>query len=356
MARTAYGRVRASRSTPTKWGKTTFWGILLFVVSTCTIMRTSGIDYPKMGVLHWILRQEGEKQPRHLQEEDRGTQFQKGFPLNMTWEQVQETRVGHMVHTCRSLNLNQTLDFVVMKHLLVDTRHKALMCFVPKVACTSWKRLWFWLAGLLEDDDDVMSLTRAEVHGPFLPSLASTKFTETKKEEILKTYKKFLFTRHPLDRLISAYRDKLESYDEESNFDFHKHVGQEVERMVRGKVTGQGHNVTFPEFMRWVTPPNGTWTLAQKNEHWRPMVELCAPCAVQYNAVGRYENLQLEMNATLHWLGVGQYADRFPPAYGPVHQTKELHQRYFQRLTPADKLRFLRTYLLDFLLFGYDMP
>ena len=49
-------------------------------------------------------------------------------------------------------------------------------------------------------------------------------------------YKKIIFVRHPLDRLVSAYRDKLEHEDAESNFDFHKYVGEEIEEVVRGKV------------------------------------------------------------------------------------------------------------------------
>nr|XP_053647582.1 carbohydrate sulfotransferase 11-like [Cherax quadricarinatus] len=351
MPRLPYARARTKRYAPTNWKKATFWLLVLFVVSTVTVVNKSGVEYPRVNILHWMQNQDEDK----TQDDDHFVQFQQDFSGNMSWEQVQETRVHHMMRACTSLNLNQTLDYVVLKHILVDTRHKALMCFVPKVACTSWKRVWFWLAGLLDEDDDIMALTRAQVHGPFLPNLASTMFPDARREEMLKTYKKFLFTRHPLDRLISAYRDKLENYDDESNFNFHKHVGQEVERMERGKVTGSGHNVTFPEFVRWVTPPNGTWTVAQKNEHWRPMVELCAPCAVQYNAVGRYENLQQEMNASLHWLKAGVFADRFPSSDRPFHAA-ELRQEYLQRLTSEDKLRFLRTYLLDFLLFGYDMP
>ncbi|KAG7172246.1 carbohydrate sulfotransferase 11-like [Homarus americanus] len=347
MPRPSYARARAKRYPPTKWGKVTLWAFILLAVSTFTIITTSGIDYQRISGLNWILNQD--------KSQSENVQFQQDYPANMEWEEVQQRRVQHMLHACSSLNLNQTLDYMVLKHLLVDTRHKTLMCFVPKVACTSWKRLWFWMVGLLQDDDDIMDLTRAQVHGPLLPNLANTMFPEAKKEEILRTYKKFLFTRHPLDRLISAFSDKLENSDRESKFDFHKYVGQEVEMMVRGKVTGLGHNVTFPEFIKWVTPPNGTWTEAQKNEHWRPISELCAPCTVQYNAVGRYENLEQEMNATLHWLDVGHYARRFPPPDRTFHAAERRHQ-YLQHLASDDKLRFLRTYLLDFLLFGYDMP
>ncbi|XP_037775672.1 carbohydrate sulfotransferase 11-like isoform X1 [Penaeus monodon] len=338
---------KPQRPTSSRWVKAMVWSFILFVATTYTVLTTSGITYNSFNVLRWVIREDSEA--NSLTEEDSSV-----YTGNLTWQQMQETRVQHVSQVCSALNLTQALDHSVLKHILVDTKHKALMCFVPKVACTSWKRMWFWLSGLVEEDEDVMALTRPQVHGPFLSTLASFKFSDERKQEMLRTYKKFIFTRHPLDRLISAYKDKLENVDEESNFDFHKHVGQEVERMVRGRVTGQGHNVTFSEFITWVTPPNGTWTFAQKNEHWLPMTELCAPCAVQYDVIGRYEHLQKDVNQTLHWLGAGQFAERFPQADRPYHATS-LHKEYLQRLSMPEKLRFLRTYLLDFLLFGYEM-
>ncbi|KAK3854298.1 hypothetical protein Pcinc_039213 [Petrolisthes cinctipes] len=240
---------------------------------------------------------------------------------------------------------------------------------------------------------------------------------------MLRTYKKFVFVRHPLDRLVSAYRDKLETRDQLSTFDFHKNVLEEVKRMVRrreesgggvgnsgggggvsggggseggGGVSGggvgvgsngggvggvggvgsngdgvsggaggsgvsgggggvSGDNVTFTEFVEWLTPTNGTWTQTQRNEHWRPVFDLCAPCAVQYDAIGKYEHLQEEMNATLHWLGAGEYSQRFPapdrPSFAASHRST-----YLRLLSSSHRIRLLRTYLLDFLLFGYAMP
>lgn len=54
---------------------------------------------------------------------------------------------------------------------------------------------------------------------------------------MLGSYKKFLFTRNPLERVVSAYRDKLEKEDLETSYDFHKNIGREVEQVVRGRVS-----------------------------------------------------------------------------------------------------------------------
>ncbi|KAK4298191.1 hypothetical protein Pmani_029445 [Petrolisthes manimaculis] len=249
------------------------------------------------------------------------------------WLEVQGSRAMRVRRACSALNITQQLDEEILKHLLVDNKHKALYCFVPKVACTSWKRLWFLLSGKLkrnsrkgrrkggiedefaaegyEEDEDVSLLPRTIVHAPdSLPNLARYMGDEDTLNKMLKTYKKFVFVRHPLDRLVSAYRDKLEARDQLSTFDFHKNVLGEVKRMVRRR---------------------------------------------EYDAIGKYEHLQEEMNATLHWLGAGEYSQRFPapdrPSFAASHRST-----YLRLLSSGHRIRLLRTYLLDFLLFGYSMP
>lgn len=36
-------------------------------------------------------------------------------------------------------------------------------------------------------------------------------------EDMLTTYRKFLFVRHPLERVVAAYRDKVESVSDEED-------------------------------------------------------------------------------------------------------------------------------------------
>ncbi|KAK8400898.1 hypothetical protein O3P69_002575 [Scylla paramamosain] len=341
MARHSYGRARASRAQLTKAWKAIFWGLIFFGITSYAIITSSG------SILQWLAQKGNED------DEDDG-QVGAG---NRTWADLQERRVERLRRGCETLGLEQTMSKIVMKHLLVDLTHNVLFCYVPKVASTSWKRLWFLMVRAAKRDE-IMSLPRAYVHGPTLSTLGNDKFSDDARETMLGTFKKILFTRNPLERVVSAYRDKLETEDVESSYDFHKHIGREVERMARGKVTSGGHDVTFKEFVEFlVTPMNGTtWTEGQRNEHWRPTVDLCAPCLIQYDAIGRYENLEKEGREALEWMGAGKYADDFPPPASNAHTSRQTALDYLRRLPVTHRLNFYKTFLLDYLLFGYQIP
>ena len=65
-----------------------------------------------------------------------------------------------------------------------------------------------------------------------MESLASAKY-KYKRKSILETYKKFMFVRHPFDRVLSAYKDKLENEDKKSNYNFHKEIGLKIKKKYR---------------------------------------------------------------------------------------------------------------------------
>jgi len=62
-----------------------------------------------------------------------------------------------------------------------------------------------------------------------------------------------------------------------------------------------GDDVTFREFVDFITDnsENGT-----RNEHWRPINELCHPCIINYNLVSKYESLVEDATEILERIGV----------------------------------------------------
>jgi hypothetical protein len=90
----------------------------------------------------------------------------------------------------------------------VDDRRKYVYCKVEKVACTTWKRTLLDLTGKVSG---ARKLGFYRVHSRFTTQyiryLSSYKPSEI--EDRLKSYYKFMFTRHPFERLVSAFRSKI---------------------------------------------------------------------------------------------------------------------------------------------------
>ncbi|KAE8294524.1 Carbohydrate sulfotransferase 14 [Larimichthys crocea] len=233
----------------------------------------------------------------------------------------------------------------VLQHVLVNDQYHFLYCYVPKVACSNWKRVLKVLSGALESVD-INSKMNHHSDLVFLSSL--------KPEEIryrLKHYFKFMFVREPMERLLSAYRNKfgeIQSYQKKYGVEIVKRY-----RKSRAKDAPiKGDDVTFGEFVRYLLDED----VERMNEHWMPMYNLCQPCAVNYDFIGSYERLESDSAYVLQHVGVPPHI-QFPERqtwYKPV-TTETLH--YYLCSLPQKLLKeLLPKYILDFSLFTYPLP
>lgn len=170
----------------------------------------------------------------------------------------------------------------------------------------------------------------------------------------LETYTKFFFVRNPMERLVSAFRNKLEK-ETNSSSTFRKVFGVEILRKFRKqqiRLSSSGNGVTFSEFVRFLLDKKFR-RRESFNEHWAPFTDLCHPCIIPYDYIGKYETLHDDAENILKQLGANKSL-HFPPLVPSV--TGRLVPRYLHTLLPSQQRRLFAMYQPDFVLFQYQTP
>ncbi|KAK5893698.1 hypothetical protein CgunFtcFv8_006546 [Champsocephalus gunnari] len=243
-----------------------------------------------------------------------------------------------------------------LANLIVDDKHGIIYCYIPKVACTNWKRVMF---SLTQDEPypDPVSISSYLVHLPnTLPLLISFPRPEMKAK--LKHYTKFLFVRDPFVRLISAYRNKFLQHNEE----FYQRYGRHILRLYANQpdppqsldeANASGMRVSFQNFIQYLLDP-----LTERNvpfePHWRQMQRLCLPCLIKYDFVGHQETLQQDSSQLLKILML-QDDIQFPPSYENM-TTHAVLLDWFSAVPLEDRRKLYELYEEDFRMFGYKRP
>ncbi|KYN16897.1 PREDICTED: carbohydrate sulfotransferase 11-like [Trachymyrmex cornetzi] len=240
----------------------------------------------------------------------------------------------------------------LFRNILVDDLHELLYCYVPKVACTNWKRVLMIATGKWSGNDP-LEIPADQAHSPgTFQRLNNHTLPEIEKK--LATYDKLIVVRHPLERLLSAYRNKLETKHEKSARYFQTRFGKKIIKKYRPNATEEslrnGDDVTFREFVDFVTDDaeNGT-----RNEHWRSIYDLCQPCIVNYNLVSKYESLVEDATEILERISVTSV--NFPARSPSSEPTSRKLDRYYSTLSYKQLRKLAALYKLDLRLFDYSL-
>lgn len=275
----------------------------------------------------------------------------------------QRRRRQRVLDVCERLNAsnqllseNKTVTPSHFRAIFVDDARRLLYCEVPKVACTNWKRILLILTGRMNTTQPE-ALGSNDVHGrlekTYLRRLDSFNINEIQHR--LDTYYKFLFVREPFERILSAYHNKFTS---RYNDMFKRVFGRKIVKNYRLNPTNEslhgGHDVTFEEFVAYLLDPKTT-KRRPFNAHWRQYYDLCQPCLVHYDLIGKYETLNDDADLALTQIGVRR-ALAFPTANPRRVRTSDLLAHKFANISAANIHQLWRLYSNDFSLFGYTRP
>ena len=181
-------------------------------------------------------------------------------------------------------------------------------------------------------------------------------FTSEEARFRLETYFKFIFKRHPLDRLVSAYRDLFQT---NRNEDFRLYYGRPIVKWYRKNPTESalesGSDVTFVEFVRFVIDRHNDGE--KLNNHWATMESLCDPYDIHYDFIGSFEKLTEDVESVIGRVHDDQCDIQFPTS--SRSSQKEivptlLTLEYISLLDRQQLCSVLKIYEDDFDYFHYD--
>ncbi|KAH1006347.1 hypothetical protein HUJ05_007092 [Dendroctonus ponderosae] len=261
-----------------------------------------------------------------------------------------ELRRKHLKAACHMLGLdkpsNDSLHSPNPWEYLVDHRHHMVWCNVFKAASTSWMYNFNILAGytpeyLRGSRTPPLTLARQKYGRPTLESL----------QDALKDEKSvsFLIVRHPLERLLSAYRDKIQHAVSGS---YHFKLGREIIKKYRKKETIGPKYPTYPEFITWLI--DMVKEGKQLDMHWTPIVEFCTPCMFDIKIIAHTETLEDDQDYIIKRAGLGEVIKPEWKNAGKGSTTAHISSHYSQ-LSRSQILQLYHIYRFDFELFNYSL-
>ncbi|MEE6492855.1 hypothetical protein FKM82_016652 [Ascaphus truei] len=272
------------------------------------------------------------------------------YPVYNNGSVTQNHRKDILKSVCLQNNLTNSsslyrIDPFVARQLFVVHSHKFIYCEVPKVGCSNWKRIILLLnmtPGVITAND----LQHEDIHTtPLLTKLNA--YSPEEQKQLLNNYTKVMFTRDPLQRLVSAYRDKFLHAEPYYSTTFADMIKAKV-----GKKLNSTGNVTFEEFVRYIIQENPRY----RDTHWKPMFHLCDPCNIQYDIVGKFETMKQDADYVLKTVGAPKNLT-FPSIkhYSNESRTNgNISSEYFRNLPTKLLGHLMDIYRLDFSMFAYS--
>ncbi|XP_041453477.1 carbohydrate sulfotransferase 12-like [Lytechinus variegatus] len=237
------------------------------------------------------------------------------------------------------------------EHTMLFDKHRLMYCYVPKAGCTSFKQVFLSSHGI--------TLRRnVSIHKTFeatFKNLSQTKPALANRK--IKEYNYFVFVRNPFTRLLSAFREKIENRNPENRTDCPLchliiwFLRDDDPLLLDRKNSSEPY--TFEEFVRY--------TIATKkpNEHWMNQFQLCHPCQVDFDFIGKYETMHEDVEDFL----ISKTSDsllKFPESDPSKPRTRSSNDenmvKYYSSLPDDVFVNLVHSLYRDLRVFGYSIP
>ncbi|XP_073953775.1 carbohydrate sulfotransferase 11 isoform X2 [Choristoneura fumiferana] len=249
---------------------------------------------------------------------------------------------------CSRLGLDGSSHKAYAWEYLINRQYHVIWCNIFKAASTSWmynfNLMANYTAAFLDKTKEV----------PL--GLARKKYARPSAEMIKKAQVdsiSFLIVRHPLERLASAYNDKIVHAWPKS---FHDKMGYRIIRKYRKQSTTQpvptARYPMFEEFVSYVLDEaRAKRTL---DMHWTPYTDFCTPCKFEFDVVLKFETLDEDQR---YLIQLARLQDVVKPEWRNSGKGATLHNinHLYSRLKRSQLQGLYNLYKYDFQLFNYTI-
>ena len=215
-----------------------------------------------------------------------------------------------------------------LEYWIKSDQFKLIACRVHKAGSTNTARVMYTLDHLsAQRDTNEIRRGMARHNAAFEKKYKTAKSFEME----YKSYKKFLFIREPLERLLSAYRAKLPHGMFKSN-------------------------TTFTEFLERVL------SIPDKDidKHLISITGMCSPCSIKYDFVGLVDSYGDDMRRILDSVNATILTNVTLPERNQtgymMEKSSDALQTYMKDVPKSLVRGIYEKYYWDYFLFGFDKP
>ena len=209
---------------------------------------------------------------------------------NQVWMKQMETKyskaIENIERVCRKYKKDNSTK-IPLKSLMVDPEHHLAFCMNAKVGSTTWfhyfdmllpklntKMKRIWTEGRLGDKKRKKLMRTFSGNKVFGYKgkhrwIDRASYEEFARNNNLTT---FTFVRHPFERIVSAYNDKIITPKKYREFEY-KSFPDFIERRVLRELESE---------KQW-----------KVDLHWKPFIDRCHHCSIPYTVIGRIETFQV---------------------------------------------------------------
>ncbi|CAH2089509.1 unnamed protein product [Euphydryas editha] len=259
-----------------------------------------------------------------------------------------ETRRNYLRSQCSKLGLDGSGHKAYAWEYLINRQYHVIWCNIFKAASTSWMYNFNLMANYSAAFLDITKEVPLE--------LARKKYARPTVEMIRKAQGDsitFLIVRHPLERLASAYNDKIVHAWPKS---FHDQMGRKIIKKFRkpgSKPVPTERYPVFEEFVSFVL--DEAKHRKQLDMHWTPYTAFCTPCKFNFDIILKFETLDEDQRFLIQ---MAHLQDIIKPEWrnsGKGANTLNNINHLYSRLTKAQLDGLNNLYKYDFQLFNYTI-